>query len=170
MYWIWVTNHWNVPRKSAFHLLFRLPKSPFGEHKVARKRTRVGSMIDTRHRVFQVTGQFYAPQTKILQRVTKDEMRVFEILFKGVSTGFGLRTIETYLENPHFIFCSVFQNLRLGSINFLDLSYQGRKFGAVFQNEMARRRMDSSRTLRRPKSPLRGEMTGMRSSMKHGNL
>ena len=55
----------------------------------------------------------HAPQTKILQRVTKDDMRVLEVLFKGVSTGFGLRTIEKYLENPHFIFCSVFQNLRL---------------------------------------------------------
>ena len=46
-------------------------------------------------------------------------MRVFEVLFKAVSTGFGLRTIEKYLENPHFIFCSVFQNLRLETIMLL---------------------------------------------------
>ncbi len=40
-----------------------------------------------------------------------------EALFKGVSTRFGLRTIEKYIENLDFIFCSIFQNLRLGSIN-----------------------------------------------------
>ena len=33
-YSIWATNHWNVRRTSGFHLLFILPKSPFGEHKV----------------------------------------------------------------------------------------------------------------------------------------
>ena len=41
---------------------------------------------------------------------------MFEALFKGVSTRFGLRTIEKSVENPDFIFCSSFQNLRLGSI------------------------------------------------------
>jgi hypothetical protein len=48
---------------------------------------------------------------------TKDEIRILEALFKGVSTRFGLRTIEKSVENPDFIFCSSFQNLRLGSIN-----------------------------------------------------
>jgi len=43
---------------------------------------------------------------------------MFEALFKGVSTRFGLRTIEKSVENPDFIFCSAFQNLRLGSIIF----------------------------------------------------
>ena len=38
--------------------------------------------------------------------------------FKNVSTRFGLRTIVKSIEGPCFIFCSVFQNLRLGSINF----------------------------------------------------
>ena len=52
--------------------------------------------------------QLYAP----------DEMWIFEALFKGVSTRFGPRTIEKYLENPHLIICSSFQNLRLGSIQF----------------------------------------------------
>ena len=33
-----------------------------------------------------------------------------------MSTRFGLRTILKSIENPHFIFCFVFQNLRLGSI------------------------------------------------------
>jgi hypothetical protein len=45
-------------------------------------------------------------------------MRIFEALFKGESTRFGPRTIEKSVENPHFIFCSSLQNLRLGSINF----------------------------------------------------
>jgi hypothetical protein len=31
-------------------------------------------------------------------------------------TRFGLRTIEKSIENPDVIFCSSFQNLRLGSI------------------------------------------------------
>jgi len=42
---------------------------------------------------------------------------MFEALFNGVSTRFGLRIVENSIENPHFIFCSSFQNLRLGSIN-----------------------------------------------------
>ncbi len=59
----------------------------------------------------------YPSQTKILEGGTKDEIRMFEALFKGVSTRFGLRTIEKSVENLDFIFCSSFQNLRLGSIN-----------------------------------------------------
>jgi hypothetical protein len=45
-------------------------------------------------------------------------MRIFEALFKVLSTQFGPRTVEKSVENPDFIFCSSFQNLRLGSINF----------------------------------------------------
>jgi hypothetical protein len=44
-------------------------------------------------------------------------MRMFEALFKVVSTRFGLLIVEKSVENPDFIFCSSFQNLRLGSIN-----------------------------------------------------
>ena len=33
-----------------------------------------------------------------------------------MSTRFGLRTVENSIENPHFIFCSSFQNLRLGGV------------------------------------------------------
>jgi len=61
--------------------------------------------------------QLYDPQTKILEGGTKDEMRIFEALFKGVSTQFGPRTVDKCFENPHFIFCSSFQNLRLGGAN-----------------------------------------------------
>jgi hypothetical protein len=51
-------------------------------------------------------------------------MRIFEALFKVMSTLFGLRTVENSIENPHFIFCSSFQNRRLGSINFVTESSQ----------------------------------------------
>jgi hypothetical protein len=64
---------------------------------------------------------FYAPQTKILEGLTKDEMRLFEALFKGVSTRFWLRTIENPFENQEVIFCQSFQNLRLGSICLADI-------------------------------------------------
>ena len=40
-----------------------------------------------------------------LEGRTKDAIRIFEALFRGVSTRFGLRTIETYIENRDFIFC-----------------------------------------------------------------
>ncbi len=58
--------------------------------------------------------EIYPSQTKILEGGTKDEIRTF--LSKDVSTQFGPRTVEKCFENPHFIFCSSFQNLRLGRI------------------------------------------------------
>jgi hypothetical protein len=66
-----------VLRKSGSPLLSILPKSSFGRDKL------------------------YAPQTTILERGTKEEIRIFEALFKGVSTQFGLRTIEKYIENKY---------------------------------------------------------------------
>ncbi len=63
-------------------------------------------------------SRIYPSQPKILEDRTKDEMLIFEALFKGVSTRFGLRIVEKLIETPHFIFCSVLQNLRLGSIEF----------------------------------------------------
>ena len=59
-------------------------------------------------------GKIYAPQTKILEGLTKEEIRIFEGLFKGVRTRFGLRTIEKCFENPDFFFCQSFQIIRLG--------------------------------------------------------
>jgi hypothetical protein len=48
-------------------------------------------------------------------RSKNDEIRISkEALFKGVSTGFGLLIVEKSVENPDFIVCSSFQNLRLG--------------------------------------------------------
>ena len=59
------------------------------------------------------------------RRFWKDEQmmkpRMVEELFKGVSTLFGLRTIEKSVEKPDFIICSSFQNLRLGSIKLLGI-------------------------------------------------
>jgi hypothetical protein len=46
---------------------------------------------------------------------------IFNALFKGVSTQFGPCSIEKSVENPDIIFCSSFQNLRLGSINFVKM-------------------------------------------------
>jgi hypothetical protein len=52
-----------------------------------------------------------------LEAETKDVMRISkEALVKDVSTQFGQRTSEKSVENPHYIFCSSFPNLRLGSI------------------------------------------------------
>ena len=65
----------------------------------------------------QTCTEFYPSQKKILECVTNDDIRMFEALFKGVSTRFGLRNIEKSVENPDCIFCSSFQNLRLGGIN-----------------------------------------------------
>jgi hypothetical protein len=56
-------------------------------------------------------------QTKILERGTKEEIRISkEALFKGVSSRFGPCSIEKrFLRNPDYLFCSSFQNLRLGA-------------------------------------------------------
>jgi len=58
----------------------------------------------------------YAPQTKILEGVTKDEMRIFEALFNGSWPKLSTPALEKCFENPHFIFCYSFQNLRLGGV------------------------------------------------------
>ncbi len=56
----------------------------------------------------------YPSQTKILEGLTKEKIQIFEALFKGVITRFGLRTIEQYIENLDFIFCSIFQKFSFG--------------------------------------------------------
>jgi hypothetical protein len=58
----------------------------------------------------------YAPQTKILEGRTKDEIWILEVLLSGVITRFGLRATEKSIEGQYVIFCSTFQNLRLGAI------------------------------------------------------
>ena len=44
---------------------------------------------------------------------------LFEALFKGVSTRFGLQIVETCFENAFWNVCPTVQNLRLGSIKLL---------------------------------------------------
>jgi hypothetical protein len=60
----------------------------------------------------------YALQTKILEGGTKDEILIFDILFKVSSPKSSTRTLEQWFENPDFIFCSSLQNLRFGWIEF----------------------------------------------------
>ena len=60
-------------------------------------------------------GQFYAPQTKILEGRTNIRERIFEAPFKGVGTLFGLRSFEKCFENTVRNVRSAFQNLRLGA-------------------------------------------------------
>jgi hypothetical protein len=43
--------------------------------------------------------EIYPSQTKILEGVTKDEIRIFEARFKEASTLFGLRIVEKAFEN-----------------------------------------------------------------------
>jgi hypothetical protein len=73
-------------------------------------------------------------------RGTKEELRISkEVLFKGVSSRFGLLTIEKSVEKPDFIICSSFQNLRLGSIKtFARWVYK------IQTHAMTRRRVVSS--------------------------
>ncbi len=55
---------------------------------------------------------------------TKRSVCVFEVLFKGVSTSFGLPLIENSFKNAYAKLCSAVQNLRLGSINLLQKKHQ----------------------------------------------
>jgi hypothetical protein len=68
--------------------------------------------------IAQLFARYMAPQTKILEGGTKDEMRLFEALFKGESTRCG--QLEKCFEKSHFIFCSSFQNLRLGGVKLFE--------------------------------------------------
>jgi hypothetical protein len=42
-----------------------------------------------------LVSKYHAPQTKILEGGTKDEIWMFEALFKGVSTRFGLEPLKS---------------------------------------------------------------------------
>jgi hypothetical protein len=58
---------------------------------------------------------------------------VFEVLFKGVSTRFGLPLIEKFFKNAYSKLGSAVQNIRLGSINFPKISttVRGSKFHGI---------------------------------------
>ena len=57
--------------------------------------------------------------TKILEGRTNLSECVFDALFRGVSTRYGLRIVENYFEHTFGKVGLAFQNLRLGSINFV---------------------------------------------------
>ena len=61
--------------------------------------------------------ELYAPQTKILEGGTKDEIRIFDGLFNGTWPKLSTHALQKCFDNPHFLFCSSFQNLRLGGVN-----------------------------------------------------
>jgi len=62
--------------------------------------------------------EFYAPQTKILEGWTKDEILIFEWTFNFSWPKSSTHALEKCFEKSNFIFCSSFQNLRLGGVNF----------------------------------------------------
>ena len=45
-------------------------------------------------------------------------MRISETLFNGSWPKLSTHDLEKCFENPDFIFCSAFQNLRLGGVNY----------------------------------------------------
>ena len=63
-------------------------------------------------------SQFYGPQTKILDGWTKRCVCVFEWVFKSVLAQNEYSHPWKVFKKAHATLCSVFQNLRLGSINF----------------------------------------------------
>jgi len=67
-------------------------------------------------RVLSINCAIYAPQTKILEGWTTNEMRIFETIFYGEWPKWSTITLEKCFENLHFICCYSFQNLRLGGV------------------------------------------------------
>jgi hypothetical protein len=63
-------------------------------------------------------SRFLPSQTKILEGWTKDEFLIFEWTFNCSWPKSSTHALEKCFETSHFIFCSSFQNLRLGSIIF----------------------------------------------------
>ena len=64
-------------------------------------------------------SQFYGPQTKILDGWTKRCVCVFEWVFKSVLAQNEYSHPWKVFKKAHATLCSVFQNLRLGSIKLL---------------------------------------------------
>ncbi len=63
-------------------------------------------------------SEFYPSQTKILEGWTKDDFWIFDWFSRVRSPKSSTHALEKCFENPDVIFCSSFQNLRLGSIKF----------------------------------------------------
>ncbi len=109
-YLFWATTDWKLVQKRTRNALFSRPKSSFGG-------------VFTLHSI--TMWKLYPSQTKILEGWTKEEIRIMkEALFKGVSTRFGIRTIENAVENPwwettfprntHAGFCKDFTTVSMG--------------------------------------------------------
>ena len=64
---------------------FVLPKSSFGEHGLFNFSNALEKLKSANLRLGEKTNaDFYAPQTKVLEGLTKDEIPVFDILFNGL--------------------------------------------------------------------------------------
>ncbi len=117
-YSIWTKNHWKVLLKSAFRLLFLLPKSSLGR----------GKKCDffARHTDWILAAFATGMANKKLRNFMLQKRRFWkaEQEMKSIfPTQWFIAQIEysrpwKVLRNPDFIFCSSFQNLRLGGINF----------------------------------------------------
>ncbi len=64
--------------------------------------------------------QLSAPHPKILEGWTEDAIQIFDILFKCSWPKSSTHALEKCFENPDFLFCQSFQNLRLGGINYFN--------------------------------------------------
>jgi len=113
----------NTHSDSAFRKgWFGLPKSSFGEHN-PRKGTlkRFYAFITHKRRRCNADFIFEGREYSIWATRTKDEMRIFDWVFNGSKPKSSTHDLEKcFLRNPHFIFCSSFQNLRLGGVNLQD--------------------------------------------------
>jgi hypothetical protein len=84
----WATTHSKLTRKSAFHLLFLLPKSSFGEHKLCKMIQKIrcvgfsGMLLSFVTTLCSPT-KIYPSQTKILEGWTKGWNPDFRSTFQG---------------------------------------------------------------------------------------
>ena len=66
---------------------------------------------------------FYAPQTKILEDGTKDEIQIFDILFNGSYPKSSTHALEKcFLRNPDFLFLSILPKFSFGMDRLSDAS------------------------------------------------
>ncbi len=103
-YSIWATFLWKVVRKFDPKRSFGHPKSSFGEHKLYHHFHAIRTISSER------LGQLHASQTKIFEGRTKDWVGAFQGCEYSIWTTNHWKCIEK--TDP--IFCSAFQNLRLG--------------------------------------------------------
>jgi hypothetical protein len=133
-YLIWATNRLTVlPGGNAlWNVCSGLPKSAFREHRIVPSQTifegRTNQPSATHPRFGQtclftifpnISTTIYPSQTKILEIPTNTSDRIFKALFNGQSPKWSTHVCEKCFENTVRNVCSAFQNLRLGSIQFV---------------------------------------------------